>query len=48
MKGGGLTQHEVGQLGVLQVIDHHHLAGKIIADREEQLGLRGRGAVHDA
>lgn len=43
-----LTEDEEGQLGVLQVVHHHHVAGEVVADREEQLGLGGRRAVHDA
>lgn len=44
----GLTQHEVGQLRVLQVVHHDHFSREVVAHREEELGLRGRGAVHDA
>lgn len=44
----GLTQHEVGQLGVLQVVHHDHLSREVVAYGEEELGLGGRGAVHDA
>lgn len=44
----GLTQHEVGQLGVFQVVHHDHFSREVVAHREEELGLGGRGAVHDA
>lgn len=44
----GLTQHEIGQLRVLQVVHHDHFAREVVAHREEELGLGGRGAVHDA
>lgn len=43
-----LTQDEKGQLGVLQVVHHHHVAGEIVSDGEKQLWFGGRGAVHDA
>lgn len=43
-----LTEDEEGQLGVLQVVHHHHVAGEIVADGEEQLRLGGRRAMHDA
>ena len=43
-----LTQDEVGQLGVLQVVHHLHRSGEVVPDGEEQLGLGGRRGVHDA
>lgn len=44
----GLTQHEVGQLRVFQVVHHDHFPREVVAHREEELGLGGRRAVHDA
>lgn len=43
-----LTQDEEGQLGVFQVVHHHHVSGEVVPDREQQLGLGGRRTVHDA
>lgn len=43
----GLTQHEVGQLRVLQVVHHDHFSREVVAYGEEELGFGGRGAVHD-
>lgn len=43
-----LTEDEEGQLGVLQVVHHHDVSGKIVPNGEQQLRLGGRRAVHDA
>lgn len=43
-----LTQDEEGELGVLQIVHHHHVSGKIVPHGEKQLRFGGRGAVHDA